>query len=510
MLVVTSVVAQARPKKSETLVNSESQEESDLISKLPAILNGKSLYQISVAINKANHLKFEGKPSEAADVHFAIAGFFASQQAHRHAAEHYNKGLSYLNATQAGADRRFYMTLALADELELANRSDSALKTYQLAIRQAEILNNKALQSKGYQRLAEWNIEHHQAEKAIGLLDQARAIADSSDKFEIAIHSAIAELLAARTIDQNKMDQLVRSAKADDASVEFLQLYARFLITRNFDVKAGELLKKLDATVNGDKSRQAGLDHLKTGYYIALNETDEAKQLWLKAPMNFGELAQVAPSDELWDARLIGPQEERKIVEQAENPEVHISPVIVVGLCLLIVLLAILIGVITWPRISKTKVQSQEVWNLKQDQATALAAYSPSPRVTRVHKSVLDAVLKRVHSLIGEDSEHVQSELKTLVSQLEELLNLGRDKTTMLTNVDHLDDDFTHRLTNKYSFLNEREKQLAELVRLNLNTPEIALMLHISQISVEEQLKNLAVKVDLKPDEDLYLFIANI
>ncbi len=109
-----------------------------------------------------------------------------------------------------------------------------------------------------------------------------------------------------------------------------------------------------------------------------------------------------------------------------------------------------------------------------------------------------------------EKADQLQEEIGKLTAQLEDLLNVGREKSTMLSNISQLNDDFSRRLVAVFPDLNERERRLAELVRLNLSTPEIALLLHVSQESVTDQLTKLSERIKVAEGEDVYLVVANV
>ncbi|MES2628621.1 MAG: hypothetical protein V4616_06595 [Bacteroidota bacterium] len=498
--------------KKPSVTASEQAASDDLV----AAIHGKDNAKIAAAVDKISLLKFEKQPALGAKAHLAAADFFAAEHAHRHAAGHYREAIAFISATD-GSDKneiRFTVTLQLAAELEKINRSDSARAVLQQALREAEIVKSNAFLAEANLRFGNWYLDHFQPEKALEHYEKAEAAAgsDSSKTAEIQMKTILATLRKGDKIQQSKLDRLPWDRLEPNNRIELQLEYARYLLRYHYDIKAKEMIDQLDAVATPEL--RPIIDYLNLGYYLSISEAEKARTIWLKSEPQLVK-RESGIEDQIWDARLINSSVPEKIREnRAEEGYLKISPMVMTGLCVLLATLIVLVVVLIWPKRNRSTV----ITSIEPPKANVSAmitphhtAHSSEARVTRVHRSVLEAVLKRLAQLVGiNDNTVIQQELTTLITQLEDLLNLGREKATMLSNIDHLHDDFTRRLKEKHAHLNDKEIRLAELVRLNLSVPEIALLLHVSQESVEERLRKLKDQLFVKEDEDLYLVVANI
>lgn len=114
--------------------------------------------------------------------------------------------------------------------------------------------------------------------------------------------------------------------------------------------------------------------------------------------------------------------------------------------------------------------------------------------------------LEEVQTSPGEfhrESSRVLTSLKTDAA-------LDQDWETFKSYFVEVHNDFDQKLANTSADLTENEIRLAYFVRMNLNTREIAAMLHVLPESIRKSKYRLKKKLNLGKDDDLYAFLATI
>lgn len=71
-------------------------------------------------------------------------------------------------------------------------------------------------------------------------------------------------------------------------------------------------------------------------------------------------------------------------------------------------------------------------------------------------------------------------------------------------------ESFFSKISNVFPQLSQSEKRLCALLKLNMNTKEIANVLHINSRSVDQKKYRLKKKMHLDGQEDLYKIISNL
>lgn len=87
---------------------------------------------------------------------------------------------------------------------------------------------------------------------------------------------------------------------------------------------------------------------------------------------------------------------------------------------------------------------------------------------------------------------------------------LDQDWETFKSYFVEVHNDFDQKLLGVYPEITENEMRLAYFVRMNLNTREIAAMLHVLPESVRKSRYRLKKKLDLGKDDDLYEFLVDL
>ena len=101
-------------------------------------------------------------------------------------------------------------------------------------------------------------------------------------------------------------------------------------------------------------------------------------------------------------------------------------------------------------------------------------------------------------------------EVKSLERELDAKLNLDKQREDFELNIDLINEDFYRKLEEKYPQLNENEKKLWAMVRLNLSSKEIAAIQNISPKSVDMNRYRMRKKLSLTNEEDLGKFLSEL
>ena len=106
----------------------------------------------------------------------------------------------------------------------------------------------------------------------------------------------------------------------------------------------------------------------------------------------------------------------------------------------------------------------------------------------------------------GKSVETKQS-LERIVKEIDTTLRLQEDWDQFEYHFDKVHRDFLTRLRADYPVLSPNEQKICAFLRLNLNTKDIANLLHISLRGVEVARYRLRKKLDLEAGQNLSKFI---
>ena len=125
-----------------------------------------------------------------------------------------------------------------------------------------------------------------------------------------------------------------------------------------------------------------------------------------------------------------------------------------------------------------------------------------------VKNEFIDSIKQELHNLRenGKWSEAKQT-LEKIEKEIDTNLRLQEDWEQFEYHFDKVHGDFLSRLQHTYPDLSPNEQKLCTLLRLNLNTKEIANMLSISQRGVEVARYRLRKKLNLEKGQNLSKFI---
>ena len=115
-----------------------------------------------------------------------------------------------------------------------------------------------------------------------------------------------------------------------------------------------------------------------------------------------------------------------------------------------------------------------------------------------------------LESLKNELGNVKTSDARKLERELEQRLNISKQRESFELNVDLMNEDFYHRLVSKYPQLSDNDRKLCAMVRLGLSSKEIASIVNISPKSVDMNRYRLRKKMDLEAEEELGNFLMTI
>lgn len=101
------------------------------------------------------------------------------------------------------------------------------------------------------------------------------------------------------------------------------------------------------------------------------------------------------------------------------------------------------------------------------------------------------------------DVEQKEILIDEILNQINQSMNIGKDRKTFHLHVEETYNDFFLKLEQNFPTLTRKEKQLAALLRLNLSSKEIAHLQNISPKSVEMNRYRLRQKMNLEQGENL-------
>ncbi len=151
--------------------------------------------------------------------------------------------------------------------------------------------------------------------------------------------------------------------------------------------------------------------------------------------------------------------------------------------------------------LEKTKLEQEKIvteLNFKKKELTQLA----------LHINQQNDFLETLKNNLKEVS--TSPEVKSLERDLDSKLNLDKQREDFELNIDLINKDFYRKLTEKFPQLNESEKKLCAMIRLNLSSKEIAAIQNITAKSVDMNRYRMRKKLNISAEEDLGKFLSDI
>lgn len=127
-----------------------------------------------------------------------------------------------------------------------------------------------------------------------------------------------------------------------------------------------------------------------------------------------------------------------------------------------------------------------------------------------VQKNLFLANLRENLEEVRESPDAFRLESNRVLTSLKTEAALDQDWETFKSYFVEVHNDFDQKLLKVYPEITENEMRLAYFVRMNLNTREIAAMLHVLPESVRKSRYRLKKKFNLGKDDDLFEFLVGL
>ena len=122
----------------------------------------------------------------------------------------------------------------------------------------------------------------------------------------------------------------------------------------------------------------------------------------------------------------------------------------------------------------------------------------------------MEKIHKYLKKALKNNNEEAVKEVRTVLLTINNKIILEKEREEFLAHVDHINDTFFIKLSNKFPDLSENDKRLASLLRMGLQSKEIAAILHITPKSVDTNRYRLRKKTKLNQEVNLNDFFRKI
>ena len=143
------------------------------------------------------------------------------------------------------------------------------------------------------------------------------------------------------------------------------------------------------------------------------------------------------------------------------------------------------------------KFQIRSELEFKKNELTQMALYISQ------QNEILESLKNELKTVSSDD-------LKKLSRELEQRLNIAKQREAFEMNVDLINKDFYHNLDSRYPQLTENDTKLCAMIRLGLSSKEIASIVNISPKSVDMNRYRLRKKLELNASDELGDFLTGI
>jgi tetratricopeptide (TPR) repeat protein len=157
--------------------------------------------------------------------------------------------------------------------------------------------------------------------------------------------------------------------------------------------------------------------------------------------------------------------------------------------------------------IENTHLYEQKLKNELETKAKSLTSHTL--HIISKNK-ILEDIQEKLSLVLKEGPSDHRKEIKNVVKMIERNFVQDKDWDDFRMIFEQVHQDFFHELQKKASDLTASEIRLASLIRLNIPSKDIALLLGISPDSLRISRYRLRKKLNLDPDKSLTQFIASI
>lgn len=473
--------------------------ESKAQSNLGVVYFYQSLYPQSIAqyykaLRTAEKVKDKAMIAEA---HTNLGHAYSNQKEYLRAVYHHRLGLvGHQKSGNIQAVGRSYLGLGTA--FFNAGNLDSAMANYARAVTITNQTGDVSTLAGALNNEAEVFLLRNQPDSAIGMLEKALEIRKTTGESygEAVVLNNLAKAWAAKNNNEkalvyfNSAEEIIRGLNTSWLQAEF------FLARSEYFTRKGEYLKAIDDL------RQFA--NLKDSIY----SRQKAEAL---AEM------QVLYETEKRDAELLKKQNE--LLSQKEQSQQIIS-LSILGL----LFAGGFVGIVVFRDRQRKRRSLEAIEKAHQSEALMNARKEAAEKELALQKaeaSVIHQELefkrKEITQLalhIGRQTEMLEQlklqlnqvgdqQIRNISRELDNQLNMARQREQFELNVDLMNEDFYRRLTEKHPTLTENEKKLCAMLRLKLSSKEIAAVQNISPKSVDMNRYRLRKKLNIVNEIEL-------
>ncbi len=214
------------------------------------------------------------------------------------------------------------------------------------------------------------------------------------------------------------------------------------------------------------------------------------------------------------ETELAASQQQILELEQKQRFQRLLTAVIVAGLILAVILIFLLISrhrvqqKLSESELRNKKLESQKLKEELEFKNKDLTNFALDIARKNEFSQKIHNGLHLIHQ--SSDPNFRKDKIKELLILTASHLKVNDDIREFQMNVEKVNQDFFHQLSERFPELTNTEKQLCGLLRLNLSTKDIANIRNISPKSVEMGRYRLRKKLNLEANEDINAFLQQL
>lgn len=158
----------------------------------------------------------------------------------------------------------------------------------------------------------------------------------------------------------------------------------------------------------------------------------------------------------------------------------------------------------------KVKQQGQELYTMQQQLQLTKHELTDFAVLIKSHNDLLEKIRDMIRESYKLDPANLLTHNKKINAFITQYKNTNIGARGITEKVESQNREFIRRLTEKYPDMTASEKHLATLLRINISTKEISILTGALPKTINMSRYRLRKRLNLKPDEDLSLYLQNI
>lgn len=158
----------------------------------------------------------------------------------------------------------------------------------------------------------------------------------------------------------------------------------------------------------------------------------------------------------------------------------------------------------------KLSKQQEQVADIKEDLNRLNCQLTSYALFIKNRNDILLTIQDRLKKTLRLSDSKMKGEFKSLILFIQQYRSNNSDDDILLQNIDEMSKSYMDRLMSLHPNLTKGEKKLAMLLRVNLSTKEIALLLGVNTTSVTMSKYRLKKSLNLDKDGDILTYLKSI